>query len=149
MNTPDPIKDTQVIELLGQNIIISQLLCAGFEVAKPLRDRGVDLIVYRDQPQFVARPIQLKCYSQEGFSVHQKYSAFPQLLMVYIWHIGREPIIYAMTYAQGVDILQEMGATGRSTWLEKAHYNYNAPSKKLKALMAPFIIEDWARILSK
>ena len=75
--------DTQVIELLGRNRLVSELLRAGLEVAVPARDRGIDLIAYLDliDPQdeakdpasagrvqrFAARPIQMKAASQQSF----------------------------------------------------------------------------------
>lgn len=59
--------DSQVIELLGRNRLIDELLRAGLEVALPRRDRGIDLIAYAeivsDVPAFVGRPIQLKAAS--------------------------------------------------------------------------------------
>ncbi len=40
--------NSQIVELIGRNYLVSELLKAGFEVATPLRDRGVDLIAYID-----------------------------------------------------------------------------------------------------
>lgn len=40
--------DSQVVELLGRNRLIDELLRAGLEVAVPERDRGIDLIAYLD-----------------------------------------------------------------------------------------------------
>ena len=40
--------DSQVVEVLGRNRLVSDLLQAGLEVALPVRDRGVDLIAYAD-----------------------------------------------------------------------------------------------------
>ena len=34
--------DSQVIELLGRNLLVAELLQAGLEVALPIRDRGLD-----------------------------------------------------------------------------------------------------------
>jgi hypothetical protein len=56
--------DSQLIELVGRNWLMSQLQQAGVEVAKPERDRGVDLIAYLEHPRFVACPIQLKVSSK-------------------------------------------------------------------------------------
>ncbi|MBN1885820.1 MAG: hypothetical protein JW876_09910 [Candidatus Krumholzibacteriota bacterium] len=61
--------DTQVIELLGRNRIIDELLRAGLEVALPERDRGIDPVAYADLESkvdaFVARPIQMKAASRQ------------------------------------------------------------------------------------
>jgi len=56
--------DTQVVEIIGRQRMIAELLQDGLEVAMPIRDRGVDLIAYADLNQqltrFAARPIQMK-----------------------------------------------------------------------------------------
>lgn len=38
-----PRVDTQLVELAGRNWLASELLRAGLEVARPERDRGIDL----------------------------------------------------------------------------------------------------------
>ena len=38
--------DSQLIEIIGRNRLINELLRGGLEVATPLRDRGIDLIAY-------------------------------------------------------------------------------------------------------
>ncbi len=40
--------DSQLTEVFGRNLLISHLVTAGFEVAQPVRDKGIDLIAYRD-----------------------------------------------------------------------------------------------------
>ena len=40
--------DTQTTELVGRNFLVSELLRAGLEVARPERDRGIDLVAYVD-----------------------------------------------------------------------------------------------------
>ena len=64
--------DSQLIELVGRNWLMSQLQQAGVEVAKPERDRGVDLIAYLEHPRFVACPIQLKVSSKSGFVIYRE-----------------------------------------------------------------------------
>ena len=64
--TTKPRNDPQLVELRGRNWLTSQLLQAGLEVARPERDRGIDLIAYRDideKQQFLAYPIQMKLCS--------------------------------------------------------------------------------------
>jgi len=40
--------DTQTVEIIGRNYLISQLVRDGLEVARPQCDSGVDLIAYLD-----------------------------------------------------------------------------------------------------
>src|SRR5205085_571466 len=61
--TMPPSTDGQIVELRGRNWLVGELLRAGLEVARPERDRGIDLIAYADLDatgRFVARPIQMK-----------------------------------------------------------------------------------------
>jgi len=53
-------RDSQVIELLGRNLLVAELLQAGLEVALPIRDRGIDLV---DVPTFTTRGI---CHNGAG-----------------------------------------------------------------------------------
>jgi hypothetical protein len=98
------IEDKQVIEILGRNRLVDELLSAGLEVALPLRDRGIDLIAYADSgdglPEFAARPIQMKAASCESFSLDSKYSKFHDMILAFIWNIGSDgaggPVTYAL-----------------------------------------------------
>ena len=58
--------DTQVVELIGRQYLIAELLvCAGLEVATPIRDPGIDLIAYADIDERITRLCFLP-YSDEG-----------------------------------------------------------------------------------
>lgn len=136
--------DTQKIEIIGRNRLVNELLEAGFEVAEPLRDRGVDLIVYLDIDDeidhFVAYPIQLKVSSISRFGVTRKYDKFPNLLLVYVWGIGAdcadsEAVTYAMTQQEATTIAERMGWTETASW----QIGYSArPSKQLLKLLEPY-----------
>lgn len=80
--------DTQVVELMGRNFLINQLLSGGIEVAIPVRDKGIDLIVYLDDESlsngYSARPVQIKAASWRVFTIDKKYERFPHLLLTYI-----------------------------------------------------------------
>lgn len=137
--------DTQNIEIIGECHLITQLVSAGIEVAKPLRDHGIDLLIYRDTEIFKAIPLQIKTYRNQGFCVLEKYAQFPSLLMVYVWNIENQPLIYVMTYEQSLDIAKQMNWLETKTWQTKKHYYTNAPSKQLRALLAPYLsnTETW------
>lgn len=45
---PELSTDKNIVELAGRNWLASQLFRAGLEVARPERDRGIDLIAYLD-----------------------------------------------------------------------------------------------------
>jgi hypothetical protein len=137
------IRDTQIIEIRGRHRLIDEILQPGLEVALPIRDRGVDLIVYADLSEhvrtFAARPIQMKASSQESFGLYQKYSRFPNLILAYVWHLAApaRAVTYALTYPEALQIAEAMGWTATSSWIDGGGYSTQAPSAKLIALLEP------------
>jgi len=43
--------DSQQVEIIGRNWLVSELYRSGLEVARPERDHGIDLIAYLDLDQ--------------------------------------------------------------------------------------------------
>jgi hypothetical protein len=135
--------DAQIIELLGRNRLVSDLLSARLEVAFPARDRGVDLIAYVDlacqTSKFVAVPIQMKAASHRVFSVDRKYSKISNLVIAFVWQLGDpgRAVTYALSYREAVKIAAEMGWTNTDSW-GNGKYSTSAPSKKLCALLEPY-----------
>ena len=160
-NTCRPLArlDTQVVELAGRNWLASQIQQAGIEVARPERDRGIDLVIYRDLDEsgkFVSRPIQIKASSWESFGLSPKYAKFPELLLVYIWHLANadETYCYGLTYQEAVRILEEMGYARTDSWLTGGRhrnrgYSTTRPSERLKKHLEPFEMtpEKWQAML--
>ncbi len=134
--------DGQVVELLGRNRLVSELLRAGLEVALPMRDRGVDLIAYADQgsrvKQFVGRPIQMKAASASSFSVHGKYEPFPNLILAYVWYLDdpARTVTYALTYPEAYSVAEQMGWIHTPSW-QSGGYSTTKPSVRLVTLLEP------------
>jgi hypothetical protein len=153
--------DTQLVELEGRNWLTSQLLKAGLEVARPERDKGIDLIVYRDIDEthrFLAYPIQMKAATREVFSLYPKYEKFSNLILAYVWNLGdsTRTKCFALTYAQALGIADQMGYTKSPSWLtgarsKKRGYSTSHPAKSLQALLAPFEMnsEKWLQLTDK
>ncbi len=120
--------DTQKIELSGRHYLISQLLAGGVEVAQPIRDRGIDLIAYQDRegttPYFLACPIQLKANRGARFSLDRKYEHTRNLLMTYVWYVDdpASTVVYALTYNEAFQLLEEGKHTLTATWKDKGVY---------------------------
>ncbi len=135
--------DSQVVEVLGRNRLVSDLLQAGLEVALPVRDRGVDLIAYadlhRDVRRFIARPIQMKAALGRSFSVDRKYARIRDLIIAYVWLLGdpERVAVYALTYAQAVQIADRMGYTRTASWKRGTYVN-TRPSPRLVGLLRPY-----------
>lgn len=152
--------DTQLTELIGRNWLVNELLRAGLEVATPLRDRGIDLIAYRDldvEPKtagtpgspahFAALPIQMKAVTGKRFTVDSKYAKFPDLLVVHIWHVEdpARTIAYGLTYPEMSALAEAQGWTSTPTWKQRGLYNMSSPSKQLISLLQPYTMtrERW------
>jgi len=107
---------------------MSQLLQARVEVAKPERDRGIDLIAYIDLDEsvgdFIACPIQIKAASERSFGLDPKYERFPRLLLVHVWHVSdsHRTKAFAMTYPEALTIATKLG------WTETASFKTGAGS---------------------
>lgn len=137
-------RDTQIVELIGRHRLIGELLQDGLEVAVPARDRGIDLIAYADLSlqvaTFSARAIQMKAYTDSGFTVSKKFAKIADLVVAYVWHLGTAGagVTYALRSAEVVTVADEMGWTATASWQEGGVYTTTSPSKKLVEKLEPF-----------
>jgi hypothetical protein len=80
--------DSQSTEIIGRNYLVSQLVRDGLEVARPERDRGVDLIAYLHLDEagggFAATPILMKAATGGSFSIARKYEKFSRMLFAHV-----------------------------------------------------------------
>lgn len=134
--------DSQTVEIIGRNYLVSELVSDGLEVARPERDRGVDLIAYLDLNEagrFVACPIQMKAATTASFSLHRKYERIAQLLLVYVWHANDpdQACAYALRYDEAKGVADRMGWTQTESWRRGA-YSTTRPSERLQALLTPY-----------
>jgi len=145
-----PPTDVQLVEILGRNRLISELLQAGLEVALPIRDRGIDLIAYADLGsqvrEFTACPIQMKASSARSFSIAQKYGKFPNLILAYVWGLAGEGerVTYALTQTEAVEVGSVLGWTSSQSW-QTGLYTTQRPGNRLLELLAPYRMtsETW------
>jgi hypothetical protein len=143
--------DSQTVEIIGRNYLVSALVNDGLEVARPERDRGVDLIAYLDLDEarrFVACPIQMKAATAESFSLFSKYERIAQLLLVHVWHVHDpdQACAYALRYSEAKGVAEQMGWTETESWL-CGGYSTTRPSKRVLALLEPYRMKpgDWHR----
>lgn len=102
--------DAQQIELIGTAALEAELIRQGFEVARPNRDRGIDLIVYSDQKDkpFSAVPIQVKAATDRSFGIYKKYEKFTGLVLVFIWYATtKEPHYFLLTHQESLKFLKD------------------------------------------
>ncbi|HEY2496587.1 MAG TPA: hypothetical protein VGK24_05930 [Candidatus Angelobacter sp.] len=141
--------DTQLVELAGRNWLASELMQAGIEVARPERDRGIDLIAYLDRDvqagKFIACPIQMKAAQQQVFSIDPKYAKTPGLVLAYVWNLGNESPTkcFALTYSEALAVARKMRYTRTASWRtgagsRKRGYTTTRPSKDLQRLLVGY-----------
>jgi hypothetical protein len=146
---PDGIVDKSLVELAGRNWLASQLFRAGLEVARPERDRGIDLIAYLDMDNsgsFIACPIQMKAASKAVFSLFPKYERFHDLILAYVWNVETpsHTTCFALTYPEAYRVAETMGYTKRKSWTHGVGPNQlrgwttTKPSDSLRELLAPY-----------
>ncbi|MFY9852478.1 MAG: hypothetical protein WAK26_01215 [Terracidiphilus sp.] len=135
--------DSQLTEVFGKNLLISHLVTAGFEVAQPVRDKGIDLIAYRDGKDgrtFLACPIQLKASAHESFSLDKKYELFPRLLIAYVWNVQgpEQSDVYALTFGDAMHVMEEKGYAKTDSWTKKGYYFVRSAGHELKEILEPY-----------
>jgi len=135
--------DSQLTEIAGKHLLISRLVAAGFEVAQPLRDKGIDLVAYRDGEggkEFAAYPIQLKASSHESFSLDMKYKRFPHLLIAYVWNVQtpERSDVYALTFDDALQVMETKGYAKTDSWTKKGYYFVRSAGPELKEILKPF-----------
>jgi hypothetical protein len=135
--------DSQLTEIAGKHLLISRLVAAGFEVAEPLRDKGIDLVVYRDGEggkDFAAYPIQLKASSHESFSLDKKYERFPRLLIAYVWNVQapERSDVYALTFSDALQVMEKKGYAKTYSWTKKGYYFVRSAGSELKEILEPY-----------
>ncbi len=132
--------DSQLVEIAGKHLLISRLVAAGLEVAEPLRDKGIDLIVYRDENEFNARPVQMKASTQESFSLDRKYEKVPNLLIAYVWNVnaGDKGEVYLLSFKEALKVMDEKGYSKTDSWTKNGYYFVRSAGKQLKELLKPY-----------
>jgi len=150
------IMDTQQIGIIGKHILIANLTAADLEVAEPIRDHGIDLIVFRDGKKdskkggkFAACPIQLKTSTEKAFELYRKYDRFGELRIVYVWNAKNvwntekpSAQIYCLTYKQAEDLLKAGGHAEKASWKKGNHWVTTRPSEELKKRLEEYRVKS-------
>jgi hypothetical protein len=134
--------DSQQIELIGRNLLTGLLLRDGLEVARPERDRGVDLIAYIDLDAgggpFLACPIQVKAHARAAFAVDRKYEKFPNLLLAFLWNVVEPNRLeaFCLNYQEALQVATTLGWTATASW-SSGIYSTTRPSVRVKEMLEP------------
>ena len=131
--------DSATVEIAGRNWLMAQLLTRGFEVAVPVVDRGVDLIVFKEVGDLGIRalPLQLKCASAETFSLDRKYQG-RGIPLAYVWNVMTVPSVYFLTFDEASDALGAK-ALGTASWRDGGKYAITSVGQGLRLRLKPFL----------
>jgi hypothetical protein len=152
--------DGQVTEIMARNLLVSALVGAGIEVARPERDRGVDLVAYLDlddSHRFVAAPIQLKGSAGTGVTFQRKYESFQGLVTVLAWNVrSLNPSFYALTQLDIDKIAHDMGWDTKHSWTREprktAGWHVSTTKGALADALKPHAMRggmDWEGVLRR
>jgi hypothetical protein len=140
--------DKQQIELVGTAALTMALISEGFEIAHPIRDHGIDLIVFSDSPHqpFAALPIQVKIHTGAGLMIQRKYEKFEGLVYGVVWHAEQDPRFFLFDYPEAMTLLPE-GCTNTECWTRPdGHWTWTAAPMNLQIKMKLFENRwDWLR----
>lgn len=121
--------DDQQIELIGTAALTAVLVREGFEIARPMRDRGVDLIVFSDaSARPSAIPLQVKVHSETGLEVfRERYQKFPGLVYAIVWRALSEPRYFLFDHDEAVALIPEASRQTPSWTKAQGHWTWTHP----------------------
>ena len=132
--------DKQQIELIGMAALTAALVREGFEIARPIRDRGVDLIIFSDaSARPSAIPLQVKVHSETGLDVcREKYRNFPGLVYAIVWRALSQPHYFLFDHDEAVALIPETSRQLSSWTRAKGHWAWTHPvPQHVQLNMAP------------
>lgn len=141
--------DEQQIELIGTAALTTALIREAFEVAHPMRDRGIDLIVFSDSPNeaFSAVPVQVKAHTGAALMVQRKYEKFRGLVHAVVWQaLSQQPRYFLFDQEEAVSLVPE-SSRQRDIWTgPDGHWTWTDAPWNLQERMAQFENRwDWLR----
>src|SRR3546814_50965 len=93
----------------------------------------------------------MKASQGRTFSLSEKYSRFPGLIMAFVWDVNEaeRTEIYALSYNEAHQVAQDSGWLDTASWTDGKHYVTNKPSTAIVERLAPFRAtpERWVHLL--
>jgi hypothetical protein len=141
--------DKQQIELIGTAALTTALIRERFEVAHPMRDRGIDLIVFSDSPDepFSALPVQVQAHTGAALMVQRKYEKFKGLLHAVVWQaLSQQPRYFLFDHEEAVLLVPESSRQKEIWTRSDGHWTWTDAPQNLQDRMAQFENRwDWLR----
>jgi hypothetical protein len=138
--------DKQQIELIGTAALSVALIRRGFEIARPLRDHGIDLVIFFDAPGrvFSALPMQVKVHGAAALMIEHKYEGFDGLVYAIVWDALSKPRFFFFDHNEAVTLIPEV-VLSKDTWTgPDGHQTWTKAPRWLKEKLEPFEARwDW------
>lgn len=127
----------------GEAAVTAALLRAGFDVARPFPDRGVDLVVL--SPDLTrAVPVQVKTATSRALGFARKWFAPIDVVLVYVWLLPGETRFFVFDGITGVEDF--LGASAaQPSWSAKGRWIISTVGVGQEARLQPFE-NAWASI---
>ena len=141
-------KSSSRVEIAGRSWVISRLLAHGCEVAVPVVDSGIDIIAFREIGDGGVRalPLQLKCATNEAFSLDVKY-ARRGITLIYVWPAMSNPTDFVLSYDEARAVFVPRSPKTASS-ADGGAYSMSTVSKVRKQQLAPYE-NRWAWLIER
>jgi hypothetical protein len=126
---------SQQTEAIGKAYFLTAAIKAGYGVAHPVFDDGIDLILFKDRP-FFAYAVQLKVATNRIFAVHRKYLE-RDIYIAYVHNAATEPEHYLLPHDSAVYLLAKRTLESRS-WLVDGRWEDTNVGPGLLQRLAPY-----------
>jgi hypothetical protein len=84
------------------------LVHQGFEIAHPVRDHGIDLVIFSDAAGglFSALPMQVKVHSTPALMIERKYDRFDGLIYAVVWDaLAKDPRFFFLDHQEMMGLM--------------------------------------------
>lgn len=128
------------IEHVARCWLEARLLRLGFQVARPAYDRGIDLIVFLDDPlaPFHAIPVQIKAATERRFNVHRSLCN-RGIVMAYIWYaLSDSPALYLVAHDEALLLPPVVDQNGAS-WVTRGEWNDSWVGQPRQQALTPYL----------
>lgn len=117
----------------------------------PSRDRGIDLVAYRDLGvrHFIAKPIQMRSFWREGIYLERKLAKFPDLILVLVLYVGdpAQQVIYALPCRDAIKLIDGR----RLKWSKRGSFYRGPLGKELSRDLQQFktTLQRWQYLIKE
>lgn len=139
----------------GKRIFVSQVEAAGLKIAEPLRDENVDYLIYwigQENQNMLSCAVKVKASTHKYFSLSKTDLRSPHSLLAYVWQADspENSRIYALSYQEALQILENKGFTKTDAWTVLGGYSRTHVGPELEEMLESYRMtpERWHQRLN-